>query len=121
VAVPGPLRLALVLVSLEALVEIGAVAQRTELVPGLRSLLIFCLALKLVFAWRVRRLLAGPALGLLMLEGTTVVAALGAVDLDPLARLALGGTAIIVIALLCSSLHAFPEPTLPRFDPPRNP
>jgi hypothetical protein len=112
---------ALLLVAVEAVVEIVAVAGRSELVPGLRSMLAVCLALKLVFAWRVRLLRAGPALGLLLLEGTTIVAALGAVDANGLARLALGATAIIVLVLLCSSLHAFPEPPLPRFDPPRSP
>ncbi|MDQ2649386.1 MAG: hypothetical protein M3Z03_07520 [Actinomycetota bacterium] len=105
--------------SVEALVEIVAVARRDELVPGFRTLLVLCIALKLVFASRVRRLRAGPALGLLLLEGTTVVAALGAVDAAAPARLALGGTAIIVLVLLFSSLHAFPEPALPRVDPPR--
>jgi hypothetical protein len=110
-----------VLVAAEAVAEIVAVARRTELVPGMRTFLVLCLALKLVFAWRVRQLRPGPALGLLLLEGTTVVAALGAVEANGLARLALGLAAIIVLVLLCSSLHAFPEPALPRFDPPRDP
>ena len=98
-----------------------AVARRDELVPGFRTLLVLCIGLKLLFAARMRRLRAGPALGLLMLEGTTVVAALGAVEVGAPARLALGCTAIIVLVLLFSSLHAFPEPALPRFDPPRKP
>jgi hypothetical protein len=109
-----------VLVLLQTTVEIVAVAGRDELVPGLRVMLISCLALQMTFAWRVRRLRAGPALGLLLLEGTTVVAAFGAVELAGPARLALGATAIIVMTLVCLSLHAFPEPVLPRIDPPRN-
>lgn len=109
------------IVVLEAVAEMVAVARRDELVPGLRTLLIGCLALKVVFAWRVRGLRAGPALGLLLLEGTTIVAALGAVEASGPARLALGIAAIIVIVLLLASLHAFPEPALPRIDPPRKP
>jgi hypothetical protein len=115
------LRAALAVVTLEAVAESVAVIGRDELVAGLRTMLVLSLSLKLVFAWRVRRLRAGPALGLLLLEGTTVVAALGATDAHGLARLALGLTAMIVIGLICLSLHAFPEPTLPRFDPPRTP
>lgn len=105
----------------ETVVEIVAVAGRDDLRSGLRIMLISCLSLKIVFAWRARRLRAGPALGLLLFEGTTVVAAFGAVELAFPARLALGATAIIVMALVFASLHAFPEPALPRFDPPRNP
>lgn len=111
---PWTLRAAATLVSLEALVESVAVAGRTNLTPGLRSLLVLCIALKWLFAWRVLHLSAGAALGLLMLEGTTVVAALGAVELDGLARLALGGTSLAVIVSLLASLHAFPSPALPK-------
>ena len=41
-------------------------------------------------------------------EGT-----LGAVETDGYARLALAGCALLVIALIAASLHAFPPPALP--------
>lgn len=112
--VPWTLRAAAGLVSVEALVEAVAVAGRTNLTVGLRGALVLCISLKWLFAWRVLRLGPGSALGLLLLEGTTVVAAFGAVDTDVLARLALGTTAVAVIALLAASLHAFPPPALPK-------
>lgn len=112
--VPWTLRAAAAVVSVEALVEALAVAGRTTLTAGLRFGLILCLALKWIFAWRILRRSPGAALGLLMLEGTTVVAALGAVESGPAARLALGGSALAAIVLLLSSLHAFPPPTVPR-------
>ena len=77
-------------------------------------MLMLCLALKWLFAWRVLRLSAGAALGLLLLEGTTIVAAFGAVDSDGIVRLALGGTAADRHVLLFASLHAFPTPALPK-------
>jgi hypothetical protein len=114
VAPPWTLRAAAVVVSVEALAESVAVVGRTTLTPGLRGLLVLCVGLKWLFAWRVLHLSAGAALGLLMLEGTSVVAALGAVETDGLVRLALGGTALLVIALLLASLHAFPSPAPPK-------
>ena len=110
---PWTLRAAAGLVSVEALVECVAVVGRTNLTAGLRAMLVIILALKWLFAWRALRLSAGAALGLLLLEGTTVVAALGAVDTDSLVRAALGATALTVIALVGASLHAFPSPDLP--------
>lgn len=110
---PWTLRAAAGLVSVEALVECVAVVGRTNLTAGLRAMLVVCLALKWLFAWRALRLSAGAALGLLLLEGTTVVAALGAVDTDGIVRAALGATALTVIALVGASLHAFPSPDLP--------
>ena len=111
---PWTLRAAAGLVSVEALVESVAVVGRTALTPGLRVLLVLCLSLKWLFAWRALRLGAGAALGLFLLEGTTIVAALGAVSSAACARLALGVTAATVIALLAASLHAFPAPELPK-------
>lgn len=111
---PWTLRAAVAVVSAEALVEAVAVVGRTSLTPGLRVGLVACLALKWLFAWRLLHLSAGAALGLLLLEGTTLVAAFGAVDADPLVRLALGTSSFAVIALLFASLHAFPAPTLPK-------
>jgi hypothetical protein len=113
-ALPWTLRAAAGLVSVEALAEGVAVVGRTALTPGLRVLLVLCLSLKWLFAWRALRLGAGAALGLLLLEGTTVVAALGAVSSGAGVRLALGVTAATVIALLAASLHAFPAPELPK-------
>jgi hypothetical protein len=111
---PWTLRAAAALVSLEALAEALAVAQRGSLTPGLRGLLIACIALKWLFAWRVLHLSAGAVLGLLLLQGTTFVAALGAVDTATPVRIALGGSALTVITLLSASLHAFPTPALPK-------
>ena len=112
--VPVTLRAAAGLVSIEALVECVAVSARDELTVGLRVGLILCLALKWLFAWLVLRCNAGAALGLLLLEGTTIVAALGAVDVSTSVRLALGLTAATVMALVAASLHAFPPPSLPK-------
>jgi hypothetical protein len=113
-AVPWTLRAAAGLVSAEALVEATVVAGRSELTPGLRVGLVMCVGLKWVFAWRVLRFSAGAMLGLFMLEGTTVVAAFGAVESGYVARLAFGAVAVVSIGLLSTSLHAFPSPTLPK-------
>jgi hypothetical protein len=111
---PWTLSAAASVVSLEALVEAVAVAGRSSLTPGLRTGLVLCLALKWLFAWRVLHLSAGAALGLLLLEGTTVVAALGAVVSSGVVRLALAAPAVAVLWLLFASLHAFPSPALPK-------
>jgi hypothetical protein len=111
---PWTLRAAAGLVSVEALVEGVAVTGRTALTPGLRAFLVLCIAIKWLFAWRILRLSHGAALGLLLLEGTTIVAAFGAVDSDLLMRAALGGTALTVVVLMLASLHAFPPPALPK-------
>jgi hypothetical protein len=107
------LRVAAALVSIEAVVEAVVIARRDELVPGFRVLLILVLSLKWLWAAGVTRLRPGAALGLFMLEGLSAVAALGAVDADPAARVALAATAILAIGLVASSLHAFPEAPLP--------
>jgi len=112
--VPRTLRVAVGLVAVEALVEAVAVAGRAELTPGLRVGLILCISLKWGFGWRVLRLSAGAMLGLLLLQGTTIVAAFGAVEASMGARLALGAVALTSLVLLSSSLHAFPSPTLPK-------
>lgn len=112
--VPGTLRAAAGLVAAEALVEAVVVARRDELTVGLRVMLLAFVSLKWVFAARVVRLRAGAALGLFLIEGTSVVAALGATDAPGLARVALAVTALAAIVLLAASLHAFPEPPLPR-------
>lgn len=111
---PWTLGAAAGLVSLEALVEAVAVAGRSSLTPGLRAGLVLCIALKWAAAYGVLRRSAGAALGLLLLQGTTVVAAFGAVDSPAAVRLALGVVAVASITLLLASLHAFPSPDLPR-------
>lgn len=113
VVVPRTLRAAAALASVQALAESIAVAGRTGLTVGLRTLLIAFIGLTWLVAWRVLRLSAGAALGLLLIEGTTLLAAFGAVDSSVGVRLALGATALAVIVLLLASLHAFPSPTLP--------
>ena len=111
---PWTLRAAVALVSVEALIEAVVVAQRSELTTALRVFLVLCIGLKWLFAWAVLGLRAGAMFGLLLLEGTTVVAALAATDAAFGARLALGGVALAVLVLLSSSLHAFPSPTPPK-------
>lgn len=113
VEVPRTLRIAAALASVQALVECIAVAGRAGLTVGLRVLLVACIGLTWLLAWRLVRLSAGAALGLLLLEGTTLLAALGAVDSGVGVRLALGATALAVAILIFASLHAFPSPTLP--------
>lgn len=112
-AVPTRLRIAVGVVAVETVVEAVVIARRDELTPGFRVLLLALLSLKLVFAAGALRLRAGPALGLFLLEGTSVLAAAGATDATPGSRLALAGAALAVIVLLATSLHAFPEPPLP--------
>lgn len=112
-SVPSALRVAAAVVSVEAIVEAVVIARRDELTPGLRVMLVLFLSLKWVFAVGVVRLSSGAALGLFLLEGTSVVAALGAVDAPGGARLALAGSALLAIVLVASSLHAFPEAPLP--------
>lgn len=110
---PATLRIAAALVAVEAVVEAVVIARRDELTPGLRVMLLGFLSLKWVFAAGVLRLRAGAALGLFLIEGTSVVAALGATDAPGAARLALAAAAVGAIVLLATSLHAFPEPDLP--------
>ncbi len=112
--VPWTLRAGVGLVAVEALVEAVVVSGRSELTPGLRGALVACVALKWLFGWRALHLSAGAMLGLLLLQGTTVVAALGAVEASGGARLTLGLVALTTIGLLSSSLHAFPAPTFPK-------
>lgn len=112
-AIPATLRAAAALIAVEAAVEMVVVARREELTPGLRVMLIGFLSLKWIFAARALRLRAGPALGLFLLEGTSVVAAFGATEASMPARLAMAGSAVVVCVLLASSLHAFPTPPLP--------
>jgi hypothetical protein len=100
-------------VSVETMVEAVVISRREELTVGLRVMLILFLSLKWVFSLGVLRLRSGAALGLFLLEGTSVVAALGAVDAPVGARLALAASAMVAIALVASSLHAFPEAPLP--------
>ena len=113
-SLPWTLRAAVALVAVEALVEAVAVSGRSELTTGLRTFLVLCIALKWLFAWRVLHLSAGATLGLLMLQGTTIVAAFGAEGLAMPARLTLGAAAALVMALVLASLHAFPSPALPK-------
>jgi hypothetical protein len=110
---PVTLRALVPLVAAQALVEALVVTGRDELTVAMRAVLVAVIGLKLLFAWGAARLRAGPALGLLLVQGTTVLAALGATDLAGPARLALGGTAVLASVLLLVSLHAFPGPTLP--------
>jgi hypothetical protein len=113
-SLPWTLRAATAVVAVEALGEAVAIGGRSELTAGLRVMLLGFLSLKWLFAWRARHLSPGAAMGLLLLEGTTVVAAVGATDAHPLARVALAVAALTVLVLLASSLHAFPSAPLPR-------
>jgi hypothetical protein len=90
------------------------ISGRDELTASLRVMLILCIGLKWAFAWRVTHRSAGAALGLLLFEATTIVAALGSVEEGRAARVVVGATAATVIALVAASLHAFPSPSLPK-------
>ena len=122
---PVRLRVAAGLVAAEAVVEAGIIAGRDELTPGLRVLVIGFLSTKWIFAARVVKLRAGPALGLFLLEGTTLLFLLGAKDTNAVVRIALAASALSAIVLLAGSLHAFPPAPLPqpepRHGPPRQP
>ena len=111
--VPATLRAAAALMAVEAAVEAVVIAQRDELTTGLRVMLVGFLSLKWIFAVGLLRLSAGAALGTFLLEGTSLVAAFGAVDASAGARIALAGAAVVVMALVAVSLHAFPEAPLP--------
>src|SRR5690606_525140 len=100
-------------VGVEALVEAVVVAGRSGLTPGLRVGLVLCIGLKGLFAWRALHRSHGAALGLFLLQGTTLVAAFGAVGAPSAVRLALAAAALASIGLLAASLHAFPAPQLP--------
>jgi hypothetical protein len=113
-SLPWTLRAATALIVVEALAEAVAVGGRDELTAGLRVMLILFLSLKWLFSWRARRLSPGAAMGLLLLEGTTVVAAIGASEAHLGARLALGLAAATALVLLAASLHAPPAAPLPR-------
>lgn len=112
-SLPPALRVAAALVAVEAMVEAVVIAGRDELTPGLRVMLIGFLSFKWVFAAGLLRLRPGAALGTFLLEGTSVVAALGAVEASGPVRLALAASALLAIVLVATSLHAFPEAPLP--------
>ena len=107
------LRAAAALVSVEAVVEAAVIVSRDELAPGFRLFGFLALTIKVFWAFGVTRLRPGAALGLLMIEGLSAIAALGAVDAPLLGRVAIAATAIVSMALVASSLHAFPEAPLP--------
>ncbi len=113
VPVPRSLRAAAALVAVETLLEAVVLLGHDAYTVGLRVLLLGFLSLKWIFAARVLRLSAGAAFGLFLLEGTTVVVALGATDSSALARVALGASGVTAIVLLAMSLHAFPPAPLP--------
>lgn len=118
-AVPARLWLLLPLTAVLAGVEVVHVATRDELVVGLRSFLVLVVAVQVPLAYLVGRRSAGAALATFVYEGTTIVAALvgGFGEL----RLALAAGAAVGMALLASSLHAFPTPTLPPLPPLERP
>ncbi|HJR24010.1 MAG TPA: hypothetical protein VJ804_00945 [Acidimicrobiales bacterium] len=122
---PVRLRVAAGLVAVETVVEAGIIAGREELTPGLRVMIILFLSTKWIFAARVLKLRAGPALGLFLLEGTTLLFLLGARDTNGAVRIALAVAALSAIVLLAGSLHAFPPVPLPapesRHGRPRRP
>jgi hypothetical protein len=118
-AVPARLWLLVPLTALLAAAEVVHVATRDELVAGLRGFLVVVVGVQVPLAYLVVRRSAGAALATLVYQGTTVVAALvgGFGEL----RLALAAGAAVGMALLASSLHAFPTPTLPPLPPLERP
>lgn len=118
---PVRLRVAAGLVAVEAVVETGIIVARDEFTPGLRVLMILFLSTKWIFAARVLRLRAGSALGLFLLEGTSLLFTLGATDVPAVVRLGVAAAALAAIVLLASSLYAFPPAPLPRPEPRHGP
>lgn len=118
-AVPVQLRVLVPLTAVLAGAEVVHVAARDELVVGLRVFLVAVVGAQLPLAYFVGRRSAGAALATLVYQGTTIVAALvgGFGEL----RLALAAGAAVGMALLASSLHAFPTPTLPPLPPMERP
>lgn len=90
-----------------------AVALRSDLVPGLRLMMMCVIGLQLVFAAMLTRYSAGSVLGLFAFEAMAVVAAVGSGG-PMLLRGALAAGAVAVIALMGASLPAFPSPPPPR-------
>lgn len=114
---PVPVRLAAaaVLTAGLATVETVHIVSRDELVPALRGFLVAVVALQLVLAVATARRNPGAALGLLVYQVTTVLAAVAGGFGDERPLLAVG--AVIVVVLVSSSLSAFPTIELPPVRP----
>ena len=110
---PFALTVAIWLAVAQVTVEIVVVAVSDRFPFGGRVFLGGCLALGYAFARSAHRLRAGGAFGVLMVEATSILVALGATSWPGAARVSLALVAVTVIALVLSSLHAFPSPTLP--------
>jgi hypothetical protein len=113
--VPARLAAAAVLTAGLAVVETVHIIGRDELVPGLRGFLVVVVALQVVLAMATARRNAGAALGLLVYQVTTVLAAVAGGFGDQ--RLLLAAGAVIVTVLVSSSLSAFPTIELPPLRP----
>ncbi len=113
--VPARLAAAAVLTAGLAIVETVHIVGRDELVPALRGFLVLVVALQVVLAVATARRNAGAALGLLVYQVTTVLAAVAGGFGDERPLLAVG--AVIVVVLVSSSLSAFPTIELPPLRP----
>lgn len=105
------LSIAFVIVLIETTLEIAFVFGRDDYGPGGKALVGGMFALKVVFAWWVRRLSPGAVFGLLLFELTGVLVATGASFALEL-RILLVGCVIAVFGLVGSSLSAFPSPEI---------
>ncbi len=112
IAAPAALTVAFVLVLAESLAEAAFVIGRDDYGPGGKALVVGAIGTKVLCAAGARRLSAAGALGLLALEVTGIVVALGAPWSFGL-RIALVACVVAVYALVLSSMHAFPSPELP--------
>lgn len=111
--VPWTLHAAFWIVLVESLVEAAYLVTRDTPGPGGKALLLLAFAAKVGFAHLARRLSAGGVLGLLVFELVGILVALGA-DWALWLRLLLVAAVVAVLALVLSSLRAFPTPELPR-------
>ncbi|HEX4902356.1 MAG TPA: hypothetical protein VFV42_06075 [Acidimicrobiales bacterium] len=109
---PWMLHAAFWVVLVESALEGAFVLGREDYGPGGKAVVLLAFAAKVGFAHLARRLSAGGALGLLVLELVGILVALGA-DWEPWLRLTLVATVVAVFALVLSSLRAFPSPELP--------
>lgn len=104
------LRLAIALAAIEVTAVIGALLASRRHPP----LLLLALAFKYVLCRGAARRGAGSVLGLLLWEGTTAIALVGATGVVTWARVTGIAVALGIGALLLASAGDLPAPTLPQ-------
>ena len=112
VVVPPQLTVLVILIAVEATIEVVYALLQPQYGPGGRVLFASSLAAKVFLAIGTRRLIASAAIILLFLQTIGLLVALSAPWAIPI-RLALVAMIVITYVLIGSSLHAFPTPELP--------